>query len=81
MKKYQNVTAKSLCVEFQTFAQFLFRGQFVVSDEKPKTVPEGIVVTDVEEPKEEAKKAAPKKKRVVKKKASQESVADEAEED
>ena len=78
MKKYQNVTSKSLCVEFETFAQFLFRGLFVVSDEKAKTVPEGIRVTDVDEPKKEAK-VAPKKKRVVKKKT--ESVAEKADKD
>jgi hypothetical protein len=65
MKKYLNGSNKCLCLEFGTHAQFLFRGQSITTDETPKSVPEGIVVHEIEE--EKPKRRAPKKKAVSKK--------------
>jgi len=45
-----------VCVEFQTFAQFLRRGDSVTSSEEPKKVPVGVIVIDVEPAKTTRKK-------------------------
>jgi hypothetical protein len=71
MKKYLNGTRKCLCLELETHAQFLFTGQSVTTDETPKSIPEGIIVVDVEP--EPAAAVAPKKKVVRKKSVSKKS--------
>jgi hypothetical protein len=48
MKKYVNKSATLKVVEFEDGdAQFLMRGQSIVTDKKVKKIQEGIVVKDV----------------------------------
>jgi len=56
MKKYLNNSHRMVCVEFQTFSQFLRRGDFITSNEEPKTIPVGVIVSDVEPAKTTRKK-------------------------
>ena len=59
MKKYLNKTTSLKVVEFEDGdAQFLMRGQSIVTDKKVKKIQEGIVVKDVV-PTQSKKKTAP----------------------
>ena len=59
MKKYVNKTTSLKVVEFEDGdAQFLMRGQSIVTDKKVKKIQEGIVVKDVV-PTQSKKKTAP----------------------
>jgi hypothetical protein len=56
MKKYQNVTERMLAIEFETFTQYLRRGDVIECNEAVKRIPQGIVVTSLEKPKRSPKK-------------------------
>jgi hypothetical protein len=56
MKKYTNTTTKMVCVEFSDFAQFLRRGESVLTDKAPKKVPAGVIVEDFSAPSTSKKK-------------------------
>ena len=65
MKRYQNVSDRMRCVVFETKSQFLYRGQFIESDENTVSVPKGIIVTDLTPPKEAVVEAVKEEEYVV----------------
>ena len=48
-KKYLNTCQMLRCVEFKGFAQFLRRGDFIITDAEVIKVPVGVVVTEIKE--------------------------------
>lgn len=48
MKRYLNNSHRLVAVEFETFTQFLRRGDAIITEEEAKKIPEGVTVTDME---------------------------------